>query len=75
VPSQDSKTRFIEPMLLLPAETLPEGPGWIYQLKLDGHRAFAIKAGGEVWLSRGGNCPSARRCSDWYMLTLPDHKL
>jgi bifunctional non-homologous end joining protein LigD len=44
------KTKFIEPMLLLPAEELPEGPEWIYELKLDGFRALAIKTGGEVRL-------------------------
>ena len=37
-------------MLLLPAESLPEGPGWTYELKLDGYRAVAIKTGGEVRL-------------------------
>jgi len=26
-------------MILLPAETLPEGSGWTYELKLDGFRA------------------------------------
>jgi bifunctional non-homologous end joining protein LigD len=35
-------------MLLLPAETLPEGAGWTYELKLDGFRAIGIKTGGEV---------------------------
>jgi hypothetical protein len=42
--------RFIEPMLLLPAQTLPEGPEWTYELKLDGYRAPAIKTGGTVRL-------------------------
>jgi ATP dependent DNA ligase domain len=37
-------------MLLLPAETLPEGAGWTYELKLDGYRALGIKAGNEVRL-------------------------
>jgi bifunctional non-homologous end joining protein LigD len=37
-------------MLLLPAETLPEGPGWTYELKLDGYRALGIKTAGEVRL-------------------------
>ena len=37
-------------MLLLPAETLPEGSGWIYELKLDGYRALGIKTGGTVRL-------------------------
>lgn len=37
-------------MLLRPAETLPEGPGWTYELKLDGYRALGIKSGGTVRL-------------------------
>jgi ATP-dependent DNA ligase len=37
-------------MLLLPAEALPEGAGWAYELKLDGYRAVAMKTGGEVRL-------------------------
>ena len=37
-------------MLLQPSETLPEGPGWTYELKLDGYRALAIKTGGLVRL-------------------------
>jgi bifunctional non-homologous end joining protein LigD len=37
-------------MLLLAAETLPEGPAWAYELKLDGYRALGIKTGGEVRL-------------------------
>ena len=34
---------FIEPMLALSASSLPEGPAWEYELKLDGYRALAIK--------------------------------
>lgn len=37
-------------MLLLPAETLPEGTGWTYELKLDGYRALGIRTGGTVRL-------------------------
>jgi ATP-dependent DNA ligase len=37
-------------MLLLATETLPEGPGWSYELKLDGYRALGIKTGGMVQL-------------------------
>ena len=40
---QRIKTTVIEPMLLLPARTLPEGVNWAYELKLDGYRALAIK--------------------------------
>jgi ATP-dependent DNA ligase len=32
------KPRFIEPMLLLRTEMLPEGPEWGYEIKLDGYR-------------------------------------
>src|SRR5262245_11236848 len=43
-------------MLLLRSETLPEGPDWIYELKLDGYRALAIKTLGKVHLrSRNEN--------------------
>ena len=43
-------------MLLFRSETLPEGPEWVYELKLDGYRAIAIKSGGKVRLrSRNNN--------------------
>ncbi len=37
-------------MLLLRAERLPEGANWLYELKLDGYRALALKSGGSVQL-------------------------
>src|SRR5215471_7555453 len=51
-PMASAKTtaRFIPPMLLLRRERLPEGPEWLYELKLDGYRALAIKTGGKVHL-------------------------
>jgi bifunctional non-homologous end joining protein LigD len=53
--------RFIPPMLLLPKEKLPEGPDWLYELKLDGYRAIAIKSEGKLLLrSRNDNDFSAR---------------
>jgi hypothetical protein len=47
VPLKTAKAKFIEPMLLLPSETLPEGAEWIYELKLDGYRAQGIKTIGK----------------------------
>jgi DNA ligase D-like protein (predicted ligase) len=50
------KPGFIEPMLLLRTEKLPEGPDWAYEIKLDGYRALAFKTGGKLELrSRNDN--------------------
>jgi DNA ligase D-like protein (predicted ligase) len=47
---------FIPPMLARLVRTLPEGPQWEYELKLDGYRLQAIKHGDKVRLySRRGN--------------------
>ena len=51
-----ARAKFIEPMLLLRSESLPEGTEWAYELKLDGYRALGIKANGKVQLrSRNDN--------------------
>jgi ATP-dependent DNA ligase len=56
MPSGATESRFIEPMLLLPVETLPEGPEWGYELKLDGYRAAGIKTDGHVRLRSRNEC-------------------
>src|ERR1700680_3395960 len=50
MPSRKRKAAFVEPMLLLRADTLPEGDAWQYELKFDGYRALAIKTGGKIQL-------------------------
>lgn len=50
MPVTRQNAKFIEPILLLPEETLPEGPAWVYELKVDGYRALGIKTGGTVRL-------------------------
>ena len=51
------KARFIQPMLLLSTDRLPDDPAkWEYQLKLDGYRAIAFKSDDRVHLrSRNDN--------------------
>jgi bifunctional non-homologous end joining protein LigD len=51
------KAGFVEPMLLLRSEKLPDDLArWEYQLKFDGYRAIAFKTGGTVHLrSRNNN--------------------
>src|SRR5689334_9558483 len=47
---------FVPPMLAKLVRSLPEGPQWEYELKLDGYRLQAIKHGHRVHLySRRGN--------------------
>ena len=57
-----TRVGFIEPMLLLRTDKLPDDPArWSYQLKLDGYRAIAFKTGGKVHLrSRNDNDFNAR---------------
>jgi bifunctional non-homologous end joining protein LigD len=37
-----SDASFIEPMECLPVAKIPEGPLWVYEVKLDGFRAIAV---------------------------------
>jgi bifunctional non-homologous end joining protein LigD len=55
MPTRKTSAGFIEPMLLVPSDTLPEGPDWAYELKLDGYRALAIKSYGVAHLCSRNN--------------------
>lgn len=49
------KLKFIEPMECLAVSKLPDGPQWVYEIKLDGYRAQAIRTvDGVAFYSRNG---------------------
>ena len=53
--SDKPELTFVEPMECLLVSTLPEGPEWSYEIKLDGYRAQALCAGKATQLlSRNG---------------------
>jgi hypothetical protein len=65
MPKRNARAGFIEPMLLMRTEKLPEGAEWLIELKLDGYRALAIKSGGKVQLrSRNDNDFNLRYAAD-----------
>ncbi len=39
---------FVPPLLATPAEVVPEGEGWLHEIKYDGYRAIVALAGGAV---------------------------
>jgi hypothetical protein len=45
-----TKAAYVEPMDCLPVPKLPEGSQWLWEIKLDGYRAVAVKSGGAVTL-------------------------
>jgi ATP-dependent DNA ligase len=45
-----TKAAFVEPMDCLPVAQLPDGSQWVWEIKLDGYRAVAVKSGGAVTL-------------------------
>ena len=48
--ASQTKAAFVEPMLLLRTDKLPEGWKWQYEIKLDGFRSIAFKSAGRVHL-------------------------
>src|SRR5262245_32875147 len=59
--STSSSAGFIQPMLLLRTDSLPDNEQWLYELKLDGYRTIAFKRNGVVHLrSRNDNDFSGR---------------
>jgi ATP-dependent DNA ligase len=49
------EAKFIEPMECLAVSRLPEGPRWVWEIKLDGYRAIAVRAKSKSTLfSRNG---------------------
>lgn len=60
-PSRARTAAFIEAMECLPVTTVPEGPEWTYELKLDGYRLEVVRAGTETTLySRRENVLNAK---------------
>src|SRR6266849_8875440 len=45
-----TQASFIEPMECLSVSKLPEGSQWVWEIKLDGYRALAVKSGTGVTL-------------------------
>jgi DNA ligase D-like protein (predicted ligase) len=56
------KAGFVEPMLLLATDNLPDDLGrWSYELKLDGYRAIAFKQDRKVYLQSRNNKDLSKR--------------
>jgi bifunctional non-homologous end joining protein LigD len=48
LPARDAA--FIEPMECLAVAKLPDDAQWVWEIKLDGYRAIAVRSGGAVAL-------------------------
>jgi DNA ligase D-like protein (predicted ligase) len=74
LPAQKTKAEFVEPMALLPTSELPEGGDWVYEPKLDGYRALALKGENKVQLRSKNNNDFSRRYPEVVkaLASLPD---
>jgi DNA ligase D-like protein (predicted ligase) len=53
-----AKAGYLEPMLCEPVKTVPDGPEWIFEVKLDGYRILAARPEGKdvtLWSRRGND--------------------
>jgi ATP-dependent DNA ligase len=64
VGNSQGKAGFVQPMLLLRTDRLPEGPEWLYELKLDGYRAIAAKTDDRVHLRSRNKKRFCRKISE-----------
>jgi bifunctional non-homologous end joining protein LigD len=55
-----SAAAFIQPMECLSVSQLPKGSQWIWEIKLDGYRAVAVKSGAVTLYSRNGKSLNRR---------------
>jgi hypothetical protein len=56
-----SPSRFIQPCLLTPSRTVPDGPRWAFEVKHDGYRFIARRDGDRVRVLFGGHRVCFRR--------------
>ena len=61
MPIPKKPASFVVPMECLHVSQLPEGPQWVYEIKLDGYRAVAVKTGGKVSLFSRNRKPLNKR--------------
>jgi ATP-dependent DNA ligase len=59
--TSQAHARFIDPMLLLRTNRLPESDEYVYELKLDGYRSIGFKHAGKIHLRSRNNKDFSRK--------------